>query len=310
MKIADRITDLVGKTPLLKLNTLSAETETSIIAKLEFYNPLSSIKDRIAVAMVTAAEKKGHLAPGGLIVEPTSGNTGLGLAFVAASRGYRCILTMPDTMSIERRKMLQILGAEIVLTPGAEGMRGAVERAAEIHKENPGSFMPQQFTNPANPAIHRFTTGEEIWQDTDGKIDFFVAGVGTGGTITGCGEYLKERNPAIRVVAVEPASSPVLSGGRPGPHKIQGIGAGFIPEVLNTAILDEIVPVDEDDAASMARRLAKTEGVLAGISSGAAVIGALVVASRPENKGKTIVVLFPDSGERYLSTWIFDDQAC
>jgi cysteine synthase A len=307
MKIAERITDLVGNTPLLKLNHLSAETGVSIIAKLEYFNPLSSIKDRIAVAMVNAAEKSGLLTPGGLIIEPTSGNTGIGLAFVAASRGYRLILTMPETMSLERRKMLQILGAEVILTPGPEGMRSAVEHAKKIHEDNPGSFMPQQFTNPANPAIHRFTTAPEIWKDTEGQIDFFVAGVGTGGTITGCAEYLKERNPEIRIVAVEPEESAVLSGDTPGPHKIQGIGAGFIPDVFDPAICDEIQKVSSDAAAKMTRLLAQTEGLLVGISSGAAVTAAYTIARRPENKNKRIVVILPDSGERYLSTWIFDE---
>lgn len=307
MKIALRITDLVGNTPLLKLNKLSDETGTDIIAKLESFNPLSSVKDRTAVAMINAAEKEGRLSPGGMIVEPTSGNTGIGLAFVAASRGYSLTLTMPETMSMERRKMLQILGAELVLTPGPAGMKGAVDKAIAIHEENPGSFMPQQFTNPANPAIHRLTTAEEIWRDTEGNIDIFVAGIGTGGTITGCGHFFKEKNPSIHIVAVEPEESAVLSGSAPGPHKIQGIGAGFIPDVLDTDIYDEIVTVDSVDAAEMARKLAKMEGVFAGISSGAALFAAYKIAQRSENSGKNVIVIFPDNGERYLSTWIFDE---
>ena len=309
MKIAERITDLIGKTPLLKLGTLSDETGVTILAKMESFNPLSSSKDRIAAAMINAAEKEARLSPGGLIIEPTSGNTGIGLAFVAASRGYRLILTMPETMSLERRKMLQILGAELVLTPGNEGMSGAVRKAEELHRNNPGSFMPHQFNNPANPAIHRLTTAEEIWRDTDGTVDIFIAGVGTGGTITGCGTYLKERKPSTRIIAVEPKESPVLSGGTPGPHKIQGIGAGFIPQVLDKDLIDEIVLVGSAEAAEMTKQLAKTEGVLAGISSGAAALAAFKIARRDENKGKTIVAVFPDTGERYLSTWIFD-EAC
>ncbi|MBN1760902.1 MAG: cysteine synthase A [Chitinispirillaceae bacterium] len=310
MKIAEQITDLTGKTPLLKLRSLSETTGAALIAKLEFFNPLASIKDRIAVALINAAEKNGQLSPGGVIIEPTSGNTGIGLAFVAAARGYRLILTMPETMSLERRKLLYILGAEIELTPGIEGMRGAVDRAYALAEKYPGSFMPQQFKNPANPAIHRLTTAEEIWRDTDGTVDILVAGVGTGGTITGCGEYLKNRNPSIKIIAVEPEESAVLSGESPGPHKIQGIGAGFIPEVLNRSIIDEIVPVNSNDAMTMAQQLAKTEGIPAGISSGAAAVAAGKVAGRPENKNRTIVVIFPDGAERYLSTWFFEEVPC
>lgn len=307
MKIAEHITDLIGNTPLLKIRSLSSETGATIIGKLEQFNPLSSIKDRIALAMIDAAEKSGQLKPGGLIIEPTSGNTGIGLAFIAAARGYHLILTMPDTMSIERRKLLKVFGAELVLTPGNLGMRGAIEKAEEIHRENQDSFMPQQFTNPENPAIHRRTTAEEIWRDTDGQVDIFVTGIGTGGTITGCGQELKSRNPAIKVIAVEPDESAVLSGERPGTHKIQGIGAGFIPEVLDMTIYDEIIRINSSDAAEMTRRLARMEGLLVGISSGAAALAACRVARRPENRGKIIVVILPDTGERYLSTWIFEE---
>jgi len=307
MNISESITDLIGNTPLVKLRTLSEETGTTIVGKLEYFNPLSSVKDRIALSMIDAAEKAGKLSQGNLIVEPTSGNTGIGLAFVAAARGYRLTLTMPDTMSVERRRLLKALGAELVLTPGENGMKGAIAEAEEIQRENPGSLMPQQFENPANPEIHRRTTAEEIWRDTEGRFDIFVAGIGTGGTITGCGEVFRERNPDIRIVAVEPAESPVLSGEASGPHRIQGIGAGFVPKVLNTQIYDEIVKIKSDDAGEMTRRVAKTEGLLIGISSGAAALAACTVAKRPENKGKTIVVILPSCGERYLSTWVFED---
>ena len=305
MNIANNLTDLVGNTPLLRIASLSRESGAEIIAKLEYFNPLSSVKDRIAVAMINAAEQAGGLASGGLIVEPTSGNTGIGLAFVAASRGYRLILTMPDTMSVERRNLLRTLGAVVILTPGADGMKGAISKAEEICRQNPGSIMPQQFVNKANPEIHRQTTALEIWEDSGGRVDILVAGIGTGGTITGCGEILKEKNPEIKVIAVEPEESAVLSGDPPGPHRIQGIGAGFVPEVLNRNIVDEIVKVSSEDAAAMTRQLAKTEGVLVGISSGAAALAALRIGRRPENRGKVIVVIFPDSGERYLSSWIF-----
>ncbi len=305
MKIASNLTDLVGNTPLLRIASLSRESGAEIIAKLEYFNPLSSVKDRIAVAMIDAAEQAGSLVYGGLIVEPTSGNTGIGLAFVAASRGYRLILTMPDSMSLERRNLLRTLGATVVLTPGAAGMKGAITEAEEICRQNPGSLMPQQFANQANPEIHRQTTANEIWEDSAGKVDILVAGIGTGGTITGCGESLQKRKAGIQVVAVEPAESAVLSGDSPGPHRIQGIGAGFVPEVLNREIVDEIVKVSSEDAAAMTRQLAKTEGVLVGISSGAAALAALRIGQRPENRGKMIVVIFPDSGERYLSSWIF-----
>lgn len=306
MKVAHSITELVGNTPLVEIGTLSRQSGARIIAKLEYFNPLSSIKDRIALAMVEQAEAQGLLSRGGLIVEPTSGNTGIGLAFVAASRGYKIILTMPESMSMERRKLLKVLGAELVLTPAAQGMKGAIAMAQQIHEQHPGSFMPQQFDNPANPAVHKRTTAEEIWRDTDGQVDIFVAGVGTGGTITGVGEVLKQRNPAVQVVAVEPQESSVLSGEPAGPHRIQGIGAGFVPGVLNRAVYDEVVRVHSDEAGEMARELARVEGLLVGISSGAATAGALKVASRPENAGKTIVVILPDSGERYLSTWVFE----
>lgn len=299
------IIESIGNTPLVKINKL-APRGVNLYAKVESRNPLSSVKDRIGYAMIADAESKGLLHPDSVIVEPTSGNTGIALAFVAAVKGYRLILTMPDTMSIERRKLLAMLGAEIVLTDGALGMRGAVEKAEEIVAKTNNAFMPQQFNNPANPEIHRKTTAVEIWNDTNGDVDVFIAGVGTGGTITGVGEVLKAKKPSVKIVAVEPAKSPVLSGGKPGPHKIQGIGAGFIPAVLNRSIIDEIVTVDETDAGTIAKKLAKDEGVLAGISAGAAMWAALTVASRPDSKGKTIVVLLPDSGERYVSTWLFD----
>lgn len=306
MKIAEKITDLIGNTPLLKLKNLSDETGAEIIGKLEYYNPLSSVKDRIALSMIDDAERKGLLKKGSMIIEPTSGNTGIGLAFVAASRGYKCVLTMPETMSQERRKLLKVLGAELVLTLGDKGMKGAIEKAEEIHRQNPGSFFPQQFKNPANPEIHRKTTAEEIWKDTDGKFDFFVAGIGTGGTITGCGEVFRERNPNIKIVAVEPDESAVLSGESPGPHKIQGIGAGFVPEVLNNEVIDEVIRIKSADAAQMSRKLAREEGLLVGISSGAAVLAAYKIAKRGENKGKVFIVILPDCGERYLSTDVFE----
>ena len=306
-KIAQKLTDLIGNTPLLALNRYSKEAglPDPIIGKLEYFNPLGSVKDRIAFAMIEAGEAAGKIKQDTVIIEPTSGNTGIGLAFVAASRGYKLILTMPETMSVERRNLLKALGAELVLTPGAEGMKGAISKAEELAKANPNSFLPQQFMNPANPEVHRKTTAEEIWRDTGGKVDIFVAGVGTGGTITGVGEVLKSRNPAVQIIAVEPADSPVLSGGQPGPHKIQGIGAGFVPDVLNRNIIDEIITVKNDDAMATGRELAKTEGLLIGISCGAAVWAATQVARRPENKGKVIVVILPDTGERYLSTPLF-----
>jgi len=305
--IAQKLTDLIGNTPLLALNRYSEEAglPAPLIGKLEYFNPLGSVKDRIAFAMIEAGEAAGKIKPDTVIIEPTSGNTGIGLAFVAASRGYKLILTMPETMSVERRNLLKALGAELVLTPGAEGMKGAIRKAEELAQANPNSFLPQQFMNPANPEVHRKTTAEEIWRDTDGKVDIFVAGVGTGGTITGVGEVLKSRNPAVQIIAVEPADSPVLSGGQPGPHKIQGIGAGFVPDVLNRTIIDEIITVKNDDAMATGRELARTEGLLIGISCGAAVWAATQVARRPENKGKVIVVILPDTGERYLSTALF-----
>ena len=307
MKTFERITDLIGRTPLLKLTNYGQQKELSatIYGKLEYFNPAGSVKDRIAKAMIDDAEAKGILIPGSIIIEPTSGNTGIGLAAVAASRGYKIILTMPETMSIERRNLLKAYGAELVLTEGAKGMKGAIAKAQELAAETPNSFIPSQFTNTANPTVHRNTTGPEIWEDTDGKVDIFVAGVGTGGTISGVGEYLKSQNPNVEVVAVEPAGSPVLSQGTPGPHKIQGIGAGFVPETLNTEIYDEIITVENEDAFETGRTLARKEGLLVGISSGAAVFAATELAKRPENKGKIIVVLLPDTGERYLSTPMF-----
>ena len=305
--IAQKLTDLIGNTPLMALNRYSREAglPDPLLGKLEYFNPLGSVKDRIAFAMIEAGEAAGKIKPDTLIIEPTSGNTGIGLAFVAASRGYKLILTMPETMSVERRNLLKALGAELVLTPGAEGMKGAIRKAEELAQANPNSFLPQQFKNLANPEMHRKTTAEEIWRDTGGKVDIFVAGVGTGGTITGVGEVLKSRSPAMQIIAVEPADSPVLTGGQPGPHKIQGIGAGFVPDVLNPNIIDEIITVKNDDAMATGRELAKTEGLLIGISCGAAVWAATQVARRPENKGKVIVVILPDTGERYLSTALF-----
>ena len=308
MKIASSLTELVGNTPLLELGAYAKRhaLRAALIAKLESFNPLSSAKDRVALAMVEDAERRGLLREGGVIIEPTSGNTGVGLAFVAASRGYRMILTMPETMSIERRRLAAALGAEVVLTEGAKGMSGAIAKAQELAREIPGAFLPGQFTNPANPEAHRRTTAQEIWRDTDGTVDIFVAGAGTGGTVTGVGRGLREHNPAVRLVAAEPDSSPVLSGGQAGPHKIQGIGAGFVPEVLDVSLLDEIIRVPDEAAISTARELARTDGLLVGISSGAAVWAAAQVALRPENEGKRIVVLLPDTGERYLSTGIYD----
>ena len=307
MKYVDTITDLIGHTPLLKLNRIAKENEfgADVYAKLEYFNPAGSVKDRIARAMLDDAEARGALKPGSVIIEPTSGNTGIGLAAVSAARGYRIILTMPETMSVERRNLLKAYGAELVLTDGSKGMKGAIARAEELAAEIPNSFIPSQFTNPANPAVHRATTGPEIWEDTDGKVDIFVAGVGTGGTVTGVGEYLKAQNPNVKVVAVEPAGSPVLSQGKAGPHKIQGIGAGFVPDTLNTKVYDEIIPVENEDAFSTGRALARKEGLLVGISSGAAVWAATQLARRPENAGKVIVALLPDTGDRYLSTPMF-----
>ena len=308
-KIYQSITELVGKTPLLELAGYGKKhgLYARILAKLEYFNPAGSVKDRVALAMIEDAKAKGFLKPDSVIIEPTSGNTGIGLAAVAAASGYRVILTMPETMSAERRNLLKAYGAELVLTEGSKGMRGAIEKADELVREIPNSFLPGQFVNPANPAIHKETTGPEIWEDTDGKIDFFVAGVGTGGTISGGGEYLKGKNPAIQMVAVEPSDSPVLTRGVAGPHKIQGIGAGFVPDTLNTSIYDEVIPVDGEDAFAVGRELAQSQGLLVGISSGAAVWAAAQLAKRPENAGKTIVALLPDTGERYLSTSMFEE---
>ena len=304
-KIADDITELVGNTPLVRLNRIAEGLNGTVVAKLESFNPLSSVKDRIGLAMIDAAERAGRINKGSIIVEPTSGNTGIGLAFVCAARGYRLIITMPETMTLERRQLLEAFGAEIVLTPGSEGMTGAIRRAEALAAETPNSFMPQQFKNPANPLVHRETTAEEIWRDTNGKVDVIVAGVGTGGTITGIAEAIKSKKPGFRAIAVEPAASPVLSGGKPGPHKIQGIGAGFVPDVLRVDLIDEVVQVKDEDAKATARRLAREEGILAGISSGAAAWAALQVAGREESKGKMIVVILPDTGERYLSAGLF-----
>ena len=310
MKVYEKVTDLIGKTPLVKLTNYikDNELEADIYAKLELFNPAGSVKDRIALAMLDDAEQKGLLKKGSVIIEPTSGNTGIGLASVAAARGYRIILTMPETMSVERRNLLKAYGAELVLTDGAKGMKGAIAKAEELSKEIPDSFIPGQFVNPANPAIHRATTGPEIWDDTDGKVDIFVAGVGTGGTVSGVGEYLKSKNPNVKVVAVEPAGSPVLSKGVSGPHKIQGIGAGFVPDTLDTKVYDEIIAVENEDAFKTGREIGRKEGVLVGISSGAAVYAASVLAKRPENKGKIIVALLPDNGDRYLSTPMFTEE--
>jgi cysteine synthase A len=309
MTIADNITELIGNTPLIRLNKLTKGLPGEVLVKLEYFNPLSSVKDRIGLAMIEAAEKSGRLKPGSVLVEATSGNTGIALAYVGAVKGYRVILTMPDTMSQERRKLLSALGAELVLTPGDKGMKGAIDKQDELLGELPGSVSPGQFINPANPAVHRETTAEEIWRDTSGKIDILVAGVGTGGTLTGSGSRLKELNSSMKVVAVEPTGSPVISGGSPGPHKIQGIGAGFIPEVLDTGIIDKIIKVDNNEAGNISRRLAREEGIFCGISSGANVKAALELASRPGNKDKIIVTFAPDTGERYLSTWLFGETA-
>jgi cysteine synthase A len=309
-KIKESAVELIGGTPILKLNKYSKAAEiegATVLAKLEYLNPAGSVKDRIALAMIEDAEKKGLLQPGATIIEPTSGNTGIGLAAVAAAKGYHAVLTLPDTMSIERRNLLKAYGAELVLTEGAKGMKGAIAKAEELKESTPGSIILGQFDNPSNPAVHKATTGPEIWEQTDGKVDIFVAGVGTGGTVTGVGEYLKEQNPDVKVVAVEPETSPVLSGGTPGAHKIQGIGAGFVPTVLNTDVYDEVLPIGNEDAFAEGKRFAQSEGILVGISSGAALKAARILAERPENKGKVIVVILPDSGDRYLSTQLFAD---
>lgn len=306
-KIYQSITELIGKTPLLALNNYKKhfDLEANILAKLEYFNPAGSVKDRIGLAMIDDAELRGILKPGAVIIEPTSGNTGIGLASVAAARGYRAILTMPETMSVERRNLLKAYGAEVVLTDGSKGMKGAIEKAEELSREIPNSFIPSQFTNPANPEAHKKTTGPEIWEDTDGKVDIFVAGVGTGGTVSGIGEYLKSKNPKVQIVAVEPASSPVLTEGEAGPHKIQGIGAGFVPETLNTKVYDEVIAIQNEDSFTYSKAVARTEGFLVGISAGAALAAAVEIAKRPENHGKNIVVLLPDTGDRYLSTELF-----
>ena len=309
-QIKESALELIGKTPILKLNGYTKKvgvTDATILAKLEYFNPAGSVKDRIALAMIEDAEKKGLIQPGATIIEPTSGNTGIGLAAVAAAKGYKAVLTLPDTMSVERRNLLKAYGAELVLTEGVKGMKGAIAKAEELKESTPGAIILGQFENPANPEIHKATTGPEIWEQTDGKVDIFVAGVGTGGTVTGVGEYLKSKNPDVKIVAVEPAASPVLSKGTPGPHKIQGIGAGFVPKVLNTNVYDEIITIENDDAFAESRAFAVSEGILVGISSGAALKAAAVLAARAENKGKTIVALLPDSGDRYLSTALFDN---